>query len=115
MSIFANTTLMKKTLLLSIAVFAMLVALADNFTKPNNSDSKHSAKIETSQENKRLHITGLEQGSRINILSKDYNFFQTYEVYHNSFNISSLNLESGKYIIQMIGTETINQKEIFIN
>ncbi len=109
----ATTTIMKHILmlccLLTIALFSN--AIEDRHKKKSKKQLPETNYV---SEQKTLTITGLEKGSRINILSENYEILLTYEVYNNSFNLTALHLESGEYTVQMIGATTLNQQKILI-
>ena len=95
--------------ILAIAVFSHA---ADDNLKEKSTTQNPQTSYESEQNT--LTITGLEKGSRINILSEDYESLLTFEVYNNSFNLMSLKLEPGEYTVQMIGATTLNQQKILI-
>jgi hypothetical protein len=111
---------MKHLLFLSLAVCSLLTTVAENDVTKTTKESKKSElrltpKVLISSLDDRLYIKNLENYSRINILSNDYVTFQTFTVYNNSFDISSLKLTPGKYLIQIIGNKTLTQQELSIH
>ncbi|NNJ54732.1 MAG: hypothetical protein HKP14_01295 [Bacteroidia bacterium] len=96
--------------LLTIAVFSHAI---EDHNKEKSKKQLPQANYQSDQNT--LSIKGLEKGSRINILSENYEILLTFEVYNNSFNLSALDLEPGEYTVQMIGETTLNQHTILIH
>jgi len=110
---------MMKKLLLLFCLGTFLIALqADAKTTTYEPNEKHSVTDPQPQVQKVENvwvINDLEPNTRINILKLDYSELQSHKVSNTDFNISNLKLDSGSYIIQIIGTKNLSQKEIHID
>jgi len=106
---------MNKLLIITLALCASLTVMGGNDLNLSKTQKNQlTPEILVSHTDSRLYFKHLDNYTRINILSEDYSTIQSFTVYNNSFDVSSLKLIPGSYTVQLMGEKHLSQQKILI-